>query len=423
VIALDGVSKMYKLYGRPGDRLRELVAFGRRNLHREYWALRDVGFEIRRGETFCIVGENGSGKSTLLKVIAGILQPTSGAVLTNGRLTALMELGAGFNPEFTGRQNLFLNGAILGLSTREVRECVDGILSFAEIGLYIDQPVKTYSSGMVVRLGFALAVHLHPEILMVDEALAVGDVYFRHRCMRKIHELRARGVTIVYVTHDVADIKALGDRALWLERGRVRQIGEPGEIAHQYLDALARKGAQYQERQTRTAKNAGGARPAPPEIIASLPPGLTRYGDRRAEILGVALTDTWGRPMEAVRLPAHIVVRISLKAIAPLEQPIVGVLLRNAQGVDVSGTNTAREAVRMEPLAPGEIRTLDFHWELPELAPGDYALTPAVADGGLLDYRFCDLLENAIPLRVLPGGPPAYGVMRLPCSVSAQYPA
>src|SRR5579864_3978023 len=241
MIGVEGVSKMYKLYQHPGDRLKEAITFGRRRLYREHWAVRDITLDIKKGETFCIVGENGSGKSTLLKLIAGILEPSAGSVSINGRLTALLELGAGFNPEFTGRQNLFLNGALLGLSPREVEKSLGGILDFAEIGAYIDQPVKTYSSGMVVRLGFAIAVQLNPEILVVDEALAVGDIYFRHRCMRKIHELRARGVTVVYVTHDIGEVKELGHRALWLESGRVREFGDVTGIAHRYLAALLAK--------------------------------------------------------------------------------------------------------------------------------------------------------------------------------------
>src|ERR1039457_3061155 len=179
VIELSGVSKKYNLYDAPGDRLREFLSPRRRQYHREHWAIRDVSVKIRKGETFCIVGENGSGKSTLLKLMVGILQPTSGAVEIRGRVTALLELGSGFNPEFTGRQNVFLNGAILGLPAREVAAKLNEILEFAEIGAYIDQPVKTYSSGMVVRLAFAVAVHLDPDILIVDEALAVGDIYFR----------------------------------------------------------------------------------------------------------------------------------------------------------------------------------------------------------------------------------------------------
>src|SRR5690242_5295142 len=182
MIEVEGVSKLYKLYRQPGDRLKEAALFGRRHFYREHWALHELTLEIKKGETFCIIGENGSGKSTLLKLIAGILQPTTGSVRVHGRLTALLELGAGFNPEFTGRQNLFLNGALLGLTPAQIEQSIPGILDFAEIGSYIDQPVKTYSSRMVVRLGFALAVQLAPDVLIVDEALAVGDVYFRHRC-------------------------------------------------------------------------------------------------------------------------------------------------------------------------------------------------------------------------------------------------
>ncbi len=409
---------MYKLYARPGDRLKEWVSFGRPR-HREHWALRDISLEIRKGETFCIIGENGSGKSTLLKLIAGILEPTSGAIRTRGRLTALLELGAGFNPEFTGRQNLFLSGAILGLSTREVQECLESIVAFAEIGSYLDQPVKTYSSGMAVRLGFALAAHLHPEILVVDEALAVGDVYFRHRSMRKIHELRARGVTIVYVTHDIADIKAIGSRALWLDHGRIRELGDPIEIAHNYLAALMQKDSEYLLRQ-RVAVAATEKRVAPPEIITALPPGAKRYGDGRVRVLGIEVTDPEGRPIEAVRTPAHIVVRTSFEAVHELAQPIAGILLRNEQGVDISGANTARENLAVEPMTPGEIRTFDFHLKLPELAPGIYTFTPAIAEGELVEFRVCDLVESAATLRVLPGEQPVYGSVRLPCVVKTE---
>src|SRR5690242_5660507 len=267
MIEVEGVSKLYKLYRQPGDRLKEAALFGRRHFYREHWALRDITLEIKKGETFCIVGENGSGKSTLLKLIAGILEPSTGSVRINGRLTALLELGAGFNPEFTGRQNLFLNGALLGLSPRAVEESLSAILDFAEIGAYIDQPVKTYSSGMVVRLGFAIAVQLNPEILVVDEALAVGDVYFRHRCMRKIHELRSRGVTIVYVTHDVAEIKEIGHRALWLEGGGVRELGEVAGIAQRYLAALLAKDSERWRSRQAAAAHELRTPGLPPEVI------------------------------------------------------------------------------------------------------------------------------------------------------------
>src|SRR6201995_4029727 len=214
------------MYDAPAGRLKELLTFNRLNCHRDFWALHDLSFEVKRGETFCIVGENGSGKSTMLQMVAGILQPTTGTVTVNGRVSALLELGAGFNPEFSGRDNVYLNGSILGLTTKQIDQRYGDIEAFAEIGAFINQPVKTYSSGMVVRLAFAVAISVDPEILLVDEALAVGDIYFRQRCMRKVHELRSHGVTILFVSHATADVKALGDRALWLDHGRVMAIGK-----------------------------------------------------------------------------------------------------------------------------------------------------------------------------------------------------
>src|SRR3989441_3719469 len=213
--------------------------------HRDFWALRDVSFDIRRGETSCIVGENGSGKSTLLQIVAGILQPSAGTVSVKGRVSALLELGSGFNPEFSGRDNVYLNGSILGLSTKQIDQRFREIEQFAEIGDFINQPVKTYSSGMAVRLAFAVAINVDPEILLVDEALAVGDIYFRQRCMRKVHELRSRGITILFVSHAVADVKAIGDRVLWLDHGRLIDIGEPDRVVSRYLAAMSEKDSAY----------------------------------------------------------------------------------------------------------------------------------------------------------------------------------
>src|SRR5437773_638282 len=244
-IDFERVSKSYSIYAAPGDRLKELATFNLKRFHTDYWALRDVSFDVKRGETFCIVGENGSGKSTLLQICAGILEPTSGTAAVNGRVAALLELGSGFNPEFSGRDNVYLNGAILGLSNKEMDRRFPDIEAFAEIGDFIYQPVKTYSSGMVVRLAFAVAIHVDPEILLVDEALAVGDVYFRQRCMRKVHELRARGVTILFVSHAVSDVKAIGDRALWLDHGRMMDIGEPDGVVSKYLAAMTAKDSTY----------------------------------------------------------------------------------------------------------------------------------------------------------------------------------
>src|SRR5579872_2742162 len=244
-VEFSRVSKSYSIYASPGDRLKELATFQSRRFHTDYWALRDVSFEVSRGETFCIVGENGSGKSTLLQICAGILSATAGSVSVQGRVAALLELGAGFNPEFSGRDNVYLNGAILGLSAKDMDRRFPEIESFAEIGDFIHQPVKTYSSGMVVRLAFAVAIHLDPQILLVDEALSVGDVYFRQRCMRKVHELRSRGITILFVSHSTGDVKSIGDRALWLENGRMMAIGATDLVVSKYLAAMNEKDARY----------------------------------------------------------------------------------------------------------------------------------------------------------------------------------
>src|SRR5579872_3233491 len=267
----ENVSKSYPIYDAPGDRLKELLTFNRRDFHRNFWALHDVSFEVRRGETFCVIGENGSGKSTLLQLVARILQPSSGTVAVEGRVSALLELGAGFNPEFTGRDNVYLNGSILGLSTRQIDARYRDIENFAEIGDFINRPVKTYSSGMVVRLAFAVAIHVDPEILLVDEALAVGDIYFRQRCMRKVHELRARGITILFVSHAVSDVKALGDRALWLEHGKTMALGKTDLVVTKYLAAMTEKDSSYLLARTSSAVSRSNLGPVrAPEIVETI---------------------------------------------------------------------------------------------------------------------------------------------------------
>jgi lipopolysaccharide transport system ATP-binding protein len=414
-VAFSRVSKSYSIYAAPGDRLKELATFNQRRFHSDYWALREVSFEIQRGETFCVVGENGSGKSTLLQICAGILQPSSGDVSVNGRVAALLELGSGFNHEFSGRDNVYLNGAILGLSTKDMDQRFPEIEAFAEIGDFIDQPVKTYSSGMVVRLAFAVAIHLDPEILLVDEALSVGDVYFRQRCMRKVHELRARGITILFVSHSTSDVKALGDRALWLEHGHPMALGKTDLVVTKYLAAMAKKDARYLEHDP--AAHEHGVFGNPTEIVEEIPNIDHRFGDGRAEILGITVCDDSGRKRHTLEPNSTAVVRISVRAKANIERPIVGFMFRNHLGVDFAGTNTAREGHTLPPMLTGEVCTVDFYLELPTLYASSFSFSPAIADGTMEHYSICDWIDNAVALQMGTSDGPIYGHLHFPCRV------
>ncbi len=414
-VSFHNVSKSYPVYRTPADRLREILTLHLLRCHEDFWALREVDLEIRRGETFCVIGENGSGKSTLLQIVAGILQPTTGAVSVEGRVAALLELGAGFNPEFTGRDNVYLNGAILGFSPREMDEKYGAIEAFAEIGDFIRQPVKTYSSGMVVRLAFAVAIHLDPEILLVDEALAVGDVYFRQRCMRKVHEMRSRGITILFVSHSMGDVKALGDRAVWLDAGRVRERGDTDRVVSRYLAAMAEKDSAWLELRGPAALPASLPRPA--EIVETIPNIDHRHGDGRAEVLGIAVLDPAGRRLELIEPGSRIVVRISVRSRDAIGIPNVGFILRNHLGLDFCGTNTLREGFDLPPMRAGDVYTVDFHVDLPTLYPGHFSFSPAIADGPLVAYRMCDWIDNAITVQMAHAGGPVYGYLHLPCRV------
>ncbi len=417
-VEFQGVSKSYAIYDAPAGRLKELLTFNRLNCHRDFWALRDVTFEVKRGETFCIVGENGSGKSTLLQMVAGIMLPTAGSIAVNGRVSALLELGAGFNPEFSGRDNVYLNGSILGLTRRQIDARYKDIESFAEIGEFINQPVKTYSSGMVVRLAFAVAINVDPEVLLVDEALAVGDLYFRQRCMRKVHELRARGVTILFVSHAVADVKAIGDRAMWLDHGRLVELGSPERVISKYLAATAAKDATYRLHEVEShAPGTAAAAIRAPEIVETIPNIDHRHGDGKARIIGIAVLDENGLPLHLLQPASRILVRISARAYAHVAIPNVGFMLRNQLGMDFSGTNTVREGYQIDPMQAGDIITVDFYLDLPELYPASFSFSPAIADGALEDYTMCDWIDNAITLQMVRSEGETYGYMHLPCRI------
>jgi ABC-type polysaccharide/polyol phosphate transport system ATPase subunit len=409
------------MYPSPRVRLKELAVLNQRSFHTDYWALRDVSFQVLRGETFCIIGENGCGKSTLLQICAGILRPNEGSTAVNGRVSALLELGAGFNPEFTGRDNVYLNGAILGFSRQEMDTRFREIAAFAEIGEFIDRPVKTYSSGMMVRLAFSVAIHVDPEILLVDEALAVGDVYFRQRCVRKVQELRSRGITILFVSHATGDVKALGDRALWLDRGRMMAIGQTDLVVSKYLAAMEEKDVRFRRQESEDKSQESGIAILEPwepaEVVEGIPNIDHRFGDGRAEVIGIAVLDTNGKRLSSLQINSTIITRISVRANSDIERPIVGFMFRNHLGVDFAGTNTARERCDLAPLAKGEICTVDFQVDLPALYASLFSFSPAIADGTLAHYATCDWIDNAVVLPMEKGADQIYGQLHFPCRV------
>jgi lipopolysaccharide transport system ATP-binding protein len=408
-VEFERVSKSYAIYDRPGDRLKELLSGGRRSYHRDFRAVRDLSFSIERGEVFCIVGENGSGKSTTLQLIAGIMRPTSGSIRVNGRVSALLELGAGFNPEFTGRDNVYLNASILGLSKSEIDRRYKMIENFAGIGDFIRRPVKTYSSGMVVRLAFAVAINVDPEVLLVDEALAVGDASFRHSCMRKVHELRARGVTIVFVSHAIADVQAIGDRVLWLEHGSAAAFGNTDVVLPLYLAAMTERAGTSDPGVTAPSVSAGKSSVP---IVDSIPNVDHRHGDGRAEILGIAILNEYAEPVHLMMPQSRIVIRITFRANKDLSRPAVGFMLRNHLGLDFTDIDTEREGHSLPPMRKGEVSTVDFTLDIPEFYPGAFSFSPSVSDGSM-----CDWIDNAITVQMARGEGPVYGYIQLPCRV------
>jgi lipopolysaccharide transport system ATP-binding protein len=378
VVLLQNVSKLYKLYRRPADRLREALPFHKRKYHTDFWALRDIGFEVEKGETLALVGPNGSGKSTLLQIVAGILQPTQGRVVTRGRIAALLELGAGFNPEFSGRENVYLNGEIMGLSRAAIDRAMPSIEAFAEIGEFIARPVKEYSSGMYVRLAFATAIHVDPEILIVDEALAVGDAVFANRCVRKFEELRERKITVLFVSHDLGLVKQLSNRAILLLNGRMEAQGTPSDVINRYIGLVLEKQQARQEKQQR--------------FEASF-----RHGDGVSEILSVDLLNAAGAPVTSVTGGETVTVRIRSRFHHPACDPMVGILIRNRIGMDVYGTNTRIEKKHLGSYQPGDLLEVDFQFAC-WLTPQQYTLTVATQspDGSSHDW-----LDDVIPFDVV----------------------
>jgi ABC-type polysaccharide/polyol phosphate transport system ATPase subunit len=407
-IELTNASKVYRRYAHRRQFATLKSALLSRSLVRDlrpdetFTALNNVNVSVPRGQTLGVIGRNGSGKSTMLKLVAGITKPTSGTVIVDGRISALIELGAGFHPEISGRENVFINGIMLGLSKRQVTERFDEIVEFAELQEFIDAPVKTYSSGMYMRLGFAVAIHVDPDVLLVDEVLAVGDEGFTHKCLDKFAEFKRRGKTILLVTHSLGLVERFCDEALWLDAGRIKGSGDPKRIVGAYLtdieareeqelasgDAKARESAAIAP----SGDGASAARPDHPVDVASEPADMFRategrWGSREVEITGVTLVGADGQAGHVFHSGERMDLRVQLRAPQPIDDFVVGVGVFNAEGICCYGTNTSLEELVAERLI-GEAEAT-FSIESLDLVEGTYKLDVAVhkLDGYPYDYH------------------------------------
>lgn len=402
-IAIDvkNIKKVYKLYDKPSDRMRD--AFGRlKTPPKKHYALNGVNFQIKTGETVGIIGTNGSGKSTILKIITGVLNPTEGEVVVNGRISALLELGAGFNMEYNGIENVYLNGTMMGFSEKEIDEKLPEILAFADIGDYVYQPCKTYSSGMFVRLAFAVAINIEPEILIVDEALSVGDVFFQAKCYHKFEEFKKMGKTIVFVSHDLSSISKYCDRVYLLNKGNILGEGSPKEMIDAYKRVLV---GQYEEEEEAPQEEVPNLiedeeiQKTAKEAVQGQNPELLEYGTKQGEIVEFFITDDRGVRSNAIIKNAEFTIHMKVKFYEDLKAPIFAYTIKNIIGVEITGTNTMVEKAFLEGVKAGEVKEITFTQQM-TLQGGEYLLSLGLTgyDGDVFEvyHRLYDVLNITV---------------------------
>lgn len=397
-LRVSQLGKCYRLFKKPRDRVKQALLPGNRRYYEEFWALRNVDFSVARGDTMGIVGRNGSGKSTLLQMICGTVTPTEGTVIHNGRIAALLELGAGFNHEFTGHDNIYLNGGLLGLTHAEIESRYDAILAFADIGHFIHQPVKTYSSGMTVRLAFAIAAHVNAEILVIDEALAVGDAFFTQKCMRFLREFKEQSGTLLFVSHDMGAVTNLCDHALLLEHGVASMQGTAKDVCERYLQRLyddMKPAAQTAAVTTAHVDHARDTDEAMPFADS------TAFGVGGARITAVRVLDENAKPLVTASGGEGVRVIIEVRCDAELFNPMIGFLIKDRLGQYLFGDNTYAQSLG-QPLATrvGDRLTAEFRFELPHLATGDFIVAAAVAEGTQTQHVQHHWVHDAFVIKV-----------------------
>jgi lipopolysaccharide transport system ATP-binding protein len=410
VIRTRDLGKCYQIYDRPLDRLKQSLWRGKREFFREFWALHGLSLDISRNETVGIIGSNGSGKSTLLQIIAGILALSTGFVEVKGRVSGLLELGSGFNPEFTGRENALMSCAITGLNRAQSQKAYEEIVKFAGIQDFMEQPVKTYSSGMYVRLAFACAVNVSPDILLIDEALAVGDIRFQQKCIEKMKSFCRKG-TVLFVSHDTAAIIELCSRVIWLEGGRARMDGAPKPVIEKYLEYMyeSEQGSGMVPEAAKEKETAPEDSPDQ-DLLETYPPvpdEIHRFGNRKATILRVGLRSSNGLT-GAVYSGESCKIVMVVRVFKRISNPIVGFVVKDRMGREIIGDNTALIGKKLIPLAKGRLYKVSFSVkEWPNLSGGGYTLSVAIANGQLEHHEQCDWLHDAVAFESIPRRTPA----------------
>lgn len=427
-ISIRNLTKTYRIFDQPLDRIKQMLTPGRKRFHREFTALKDVSLDIGKGETIGIIGRNGSGKSTLLQLICGILKPSAGTVQVNGRISALLELGAGFSPEFTGRENVYFQGALMGLAREAMNQRFDSIAAFADIGEFMDQPVHTYSSGMFVRLAFAVGAHVDADIVVIDEALSVGDVYFVQKCMRFLQQFMQQNGTVLLVSHDIGAVTQLCQTVYWLDDGRVVHKGSPKEVTERYLESVYER----QQGQSGVAAKRNPAQPVSGPTrdmrldfvnttryrndieIRPFPSTATGFGKGGATITLADLLDEHGSSLSAVIGGEMVTLLIRGRSTIDIQRPLVGFLVKNRTGQILFGDNTYISYLDRPPQVPAQHEfEATFTFRMPTLPLGDYVVAVAIADGSHQEHVQHHWIHDAVVLKSLSSSV-ATGLMGIP---------
>ncbi|MDR5588259.1 ABC transporter ATP-binding protein [Clostridium aquiflavi] len=408
-IKIENLSKVYKLYDKPIDRMKEALSLTKKKYSRNHYALNNISFEVKKGETVGIIGSNGSGKSTLLKIITGVLSLSSGNLQVNGKISALLELGAGFNPEYTGIQNVYLNGTMMGYTKEQMDERVKPIMDFADIGEFIYQPVKTYSSGMFARLAFAVAINIEPKILIVDEALSVGDVFFQNKCFKKFDKLQEEGTTILFVSHDIGSIRQMCSRVLWIEKGEQIVFGNKDEVCKKYINKQFKESNQLNEKEVEKEHLKAINIPVKSNIKKLYPKikvDKNNILSEDIEIISCFVKDKDNNIVTTLEVLNQYSVYIVCKVKAVyMDKIIVGIVLENSKGINLLALNTyINNHEKVLEISQGEVMEVKFDFQLPKILKGQYLISPAIAKGNQKENVILTWLHGALDITILNNG-------------------